>query len=104
MALEAIDQRRHRFFAGETAEFAEIEDVFLTMEGVANWAAFKAALDQGLPRPEALKLIRRGGKYWSQDIGLALFLVIDDMLPSWQKRAFAPRNATAYELLRDAVK
>ena len=104
MALKAIDQRRHRFFADETAEFAEIEDVFLTMEGVANWAAFKAALDQGLTRPEALKLIRRGGKYWSQDIGLALFLVIDDLLPNWQKRAFAAQNATAYELLKDAVK
>lgn len=104
MALKVIDQRRELYFAGENAEFSEIEDVFLTMEGVANWAAFKTALDQGLPRPDALKLIRRGGKYWSQDIGLALFLVIDDLLPNWQKRAFAARNATAYELLRDAVK
>ncbi len=104
IALKAIENRRSIYFNGETAEFAEIEDVFLTMEGVANWAAFKAAMEQGLGRPEALTLIRRGGKYWSQDIGLALFLVIDDLLPNWQTRAFATRNATAYELLRDAVK
>ncbi|MBX7053589.1 MAG: hypothetical protein K1X36_01450 [Pyrinomonadaceae bacterium] len=104
IALKAIEQRRDIYFRGENAEFAEIEDIFLTMEGVANWAAFKAAMEQGLGRPEALKLIRRGGKYWSQDIGLALFLVIDDLMPGWQKRAFAKRNATVYELMRDAVK
>lgn len=104
LAFIEIEQRRERYFTGEAAEFADIEDVFLTMEGVANWAAFRAAKGQGLGRQDALKLIRRGGKYWSQDIGLALFLVIDDLLPNWQKRAFASRNATAYELLRDAVK
>lgn len=104
LAFKSIDQRRKQYFSAETAAFAELEDVFLTMEGAANWAAFRSAMDQGLGRPDALKMIRRGGKYWSQELGLALFLVIDDLLPNWQKRAFAEQNATAFELLRDAVK
>jgi hypothetical protein len=103
-AFTAMSERRRRFFTADTAVYAELEDVFLTMEGVANWAAYRSATAQGLGRPDALKLIRRGGKYWSQDEGLALFLVIDALLPNWQKRAFAERNATAFDLLGDAVK
>jgi len=32
-----------------------------------------------------------------------LFLVIDALLPGWQRRAFADKNATAFEMLADAV-
>lgn len=103
-ALAMIEKRRETFLAGkQNAAYAELEDVFLTMEGAANWAAYRAALDKGFERQKALGLIRRGGKYWSQDQGLAIFLVIDRLLPGWQKRAFAPKAATALELLADAV-
>ncbi|HEX6279013.1 MAG TPA: hypothetical protein VFZ49_03260 [Pyrinomonadaceae bacterium] len=103
-ALTMIEKRRKTSLAGrQNAVYAELEDVFLTMEGVANWAAYKAALNKGFDRQKALDLIRRGGKYWSQDQGLAIFLVIDRLLPGWQKRAFAPKAATALELLADAV-
>jgi hypothetical protein len=104
LAFTKITERRKRHFAGDAALFAELEDVFLAMEGAANWAAYRAALDQGLRDAEALALIRRGGKYWSQDLGLAIYLTVDKLLPGWQKRAFAKRPATALELLSDAVK
>jgi len=103
-AFEMIKTRRDQFFINENAVYTEIEEIFLTMEGAANWAAFQSAIDQGLSEADALKLIRRGGKYWSQDEGLALFLVIDSLFPKWQKKAFGKSQTSVIELLAEAVK
>ncbi|MBC7900819.1 MAG: hypothetical protein H7070_12300 [Saprospiraceae bacterium] len=103
-ALEIIRERRTKFYSGPNKVYSEIEDIFLTMEGAANWAAFQSAMIEGVSVADATKLIRRSGKYWSQDEGFALFLVIDSLLPDWQKRAFGTSNASAVELLADAVK
>lgn len=103
-AFEMIKTRRDQFFINENAVYAEIEEIFLTMEGAANWAAFQSAIDQGLSEADALKLIRRGGKYWSQDEGLVLFLVIDSLFPKWQKKAFSKSQTSVIELLAEAVK
>lgn len=103
-AFEMIKTRRDQFFINENAIYAEIEEIYLTMEGAANWAAFRSAIDQGLSEADALKLIRRGGKYWSQDEGLALFLVIDSLFPKWQKKAFGKSQTSVIELLAEAVK
>ena len=103
MALIDVVQRRSRFLRGENSVFGELEDVFLTMEGAANWAAYQSLIAGGMAEADAQAAIRRGGKYWSQDEGLALFLVIDALLPGWQRRAFADKNATAFEMLADAV-
>jgi hypothetical protein len=102
-ALAMIRARRQQFFTEKEAVYAEIEEIFLTMEGAANWTAYQAARGQGLSEAEALKLIRRGGKFWSQEEGLALFLVIDRLLPRWQKKAFG-KSATVTDLLAEAVR
>lgn len=94
-ALEVMKERRTRFFAGRDAPFAELEDVFLMMEGVANWAAHKSS-------GENVDLMRRGGRYWSQDEGLALFLTIDALLPDWQSRAFSATPPSVFALLDEA--
>lgn len=103
-ALASIKSRRAKFFVQKDAIYAEIEEIFLTMEGAANWTAYQAALGEGLPPEDALKLIRRSGKYWSQDEGLALFLIIDALLPKWQKKAFGKSSATVTDLLAEAVR
>ena len=102
-ALDTIRKRRQRFFIGEDQFYAEIEDLFLTMEGVANWAAYKSAIAEGLIPEKALKLIRRGGKHWSQEEGLALFLVVDSLLPSWQEKTFGKTATSVINLLSEAV-
>lgn len=101
-AYTVIQERRRKFLVGGKAIYSEIEDIFLTMEGAANWAAYRAAVAEGLTEAEAMKLIRRGGKYWSQDEGFALFLVIDSLLPGWQKKAFDKSKAFAVDLLKQA--
>lgn len=102
--FEKIKERRKQFFTGENAIYEEIEEIFLTMEGAANWAAYKSAINQGLNETDALKLIRRGGKYWSQDEGIGLFLLIDALFPKWQKKAFGKSQMSVTNLLGEAVK
>ena len=105
-ALASIDQRRARFFSGSTARYAEAEDVFLTMEGTGQWAAYLWLTDPegGAMRPDvALPFIRRDGRHWSQDEGLALLLVLNRLDPSAPSALVGPRAATVLERLRKVL-
>jgi len=97
-ASRAIEQRRARFFIGDDAYFAELEEIFLGMEGVANWAGFRAAMRAGLTRDEAVTLMQGSRKWFSQDEGLALFLAIDALTPGWQQRVFRDKPEPAFHL------
>ena len=102
-----IDARRSLHFVGSDARYTELEDLFLTMEGIAQWAAYRWLTHPrgGGRRDDAATLqdFRRGGRRWSQDEGLALFLVIDRLVPDWRQRAFASSPARALELLAMAT-
>jgi hypothetical protein len=105
-ALQLMDRRRARYFRGADAVYAGAEDVFLSMEGMGQWAGYLAMLDSagGAMRPEAaLPFMRRGGKHWSQDEGLALMLVLGRLAPVAPAALFASPPGTVLELLRDAV-
>ncbi|HZG42844.1 MAG TPA: hypothetical protein VEY93_07770 [Longimicrobium sp.] len=105
-ALAAARERRARYFTGANAIYADIEDVFLNMEGVANWAAYRVILHHagpGADGAQVLRAIRRGGRKWSQDEGLALFLVFDALLPGWQQRVLGPEPPSVFTLLAEAA-
>jgi hypothetical protein len=103
-ALEMVRQRHARYYKGPTAAYAELESLFLTMEGVGQWAAYRLTkIRAGGNDVEALKLVRDNRRYWSQDAGLALFLIIDAMVPRWQARVFTDTPASPYALLEEAV-
>lgn len=104
LVLTAMNQRRVQFYVAENAKFAEIEDIFLTMEGVANWAAYRAAIVDGMTPENASRLIRRSGKYWSQEEGISLFLIIDSLMPKWQKIAFGKKRVSIVDLLERATR
>lgn len=74
------------------------------MEGVANWAAYRAAIVDGMTPDNALRLIRRSGKYWSQEEGIVLFLIIDSLLPNWQKITFSNERVSIVDLLERATR
>jgi hypothetical protein len=99
-ATRAIEERRAHYFKGDNAFYAELEELFLGMEGVANWAGFRAAMHEGLSREDAITLIQGSRKWFSQDEGLALFLAIDALTPGWQKKVFSNKPAAAFGLLR----
>ena len=106
-AKARIDARRATHFVGNDVKYAELEDLFITMEGVAQWVSYRWLIHpRGGGRadlPATLAAFRRGGRRWSQDEGLALFLVIDRLVPDWRRRAFAKHPASALEFLAMAV-
>lgn len=102
-ALELIRARRARWFTGDRAGFVALDDVFLTMEGMGQWLIYRHFLDAGRTPSEALPAVRRGGRQWSQDEGLALILVVDRLLPGWQARAFRDPDWRAENLLAAAL-
>jgi hypothetical protein len=105
-ALERLRSRRGRWFSGANAPFAELDDIFLSMEGMGQWLAYRALRSPeggALPAEQALPAIRRGGRQWSQDQGLALLLTVDRLLPGWQQRAFRDPDWRAERLLAAAL-
>ena len=103
-ALEMAKQRRTRYFTGTTAAYAEVESIFLMLEGVGQWAAFRLSKARAGNESEAIRLMRDDRRYWSQDEGLALFLLIDALVPGWQKRIFTDNPASPYTLLEEALR
>lgn len=104
-ALAAMDVRRAKYFRGANALYADAEDVFLSMEGIGQWAAYLWLTDpQGaaLSAEAAMPIIRRGGR-WSQDEGLALLLVLSRLAPDAPRAMFGANARTALPLLRAAV-
>jgi len=92
-ALGMTKGRHAQYFTDANAAYVEIEGLFLTMEGAAQWAAYsltRARDSRGLGDLAAMKLVRDDRRYWSQDQGLALFILLDAMVPDWQERMFAP--------------
>jgi hypothetical protein len=103
-ALGMVRQRHARYFTGANAAYAELESLFLTMEGVGQWAAYRLVRARtGASVPEALRLVRDSRHFWSQDEGLALFLLVDAMIPGWQSRVFNPEPISPFELLEEAL-
>jgi len=102
--LELAQARRDRYFTGTNAAYAEIESLFLLLEGVGQWAAYRLSHARNGSEAQSLRLMRDDRRYWSQDEGLALFILIDALLPGWQQRVFAASPATPFELLEQAVR
>lgn len=105
-ALHLMRDRQARWFTGRNAHFAELDQIFLTMEGMGQWLILRHFLspEGGSVAPErAVRAVRRGGRWWSQDEGLALMLVVDRLLPGWQGRAFRDPDWRAERLLAAAI-
>jgi hypothetical protein len=105
-ALALMRARHARWFTGDKASFTAMDDVFLTMEGMGQWLIyeyFRSPEGGALAPADALRGVRRNGRWWSQDEGLALMLVVDRLLPGWQQRAFRDPDWRAERLLAAAV-
>ena len=105
-ALASMERRRARFYQGPDALHREAEDLFLTMEGMGQWAAYLWLVDPAggaMSRTDALTFIRRGGRRWSQDEGLALLLTLSRLDSASPAALFERTPATATMLLRRAL-
>lgn len=105
-ALGAMEARQTRWFVGPESYWKAYDDLFLTMEGFGQWVAYAWLSDPkggGLSGEAARQRMRGSRKWWSQEEGLALFLVINRFVPHWPQRAFAVRPALGIDLLREAA-
>jgi len=105
-ALATMRARRARWFVGGNAQWAPLDDIFLTMEGLGQWLAyawFVSPRGLSLNHQAAIAAVRRKRQRWTQDEGLGLFLVIDRLAPRWQRLAFAAHPALAEALLAEAA-
>ena len=105
-ALKIVDQRRKRFFVGEYEGWAEMEDVFLALEGPAMWVQFQSALrtaPKGQSWMDTMATLAQRTDAWSQTEGLGLFLTIDRLSPGWQAKYFGAVVPSPFETLRQAV-
>ena len=76
--------------------YAPAEDLFLTIEGTGQYALYRWLTDPqggGMAKPDALAFARRDGKRWSQDQGLALYLVLDRLWIDWPPATFGRGTA-----------
>jgi hypothetical protein len=99
--LAAMRARRSRFLSGDRAVYGELEDLFLMMEGTANWAAYRH-LRRTTPEAEAIAVMR-GSRWWTQDEGLGIFLALDQAMPGWHTRVLGDDPPTLLELLASAA-
>jgi hypothetical protein len=105
-ALAAIEVRQKRFFVGDEAKWRPYDDLFLTMEGFGQWNGYAWLSDPrggAMTAAAAQEKMRGSRKWWSQEEGLALFLVIDRFVPGWAQQAFGSPPALGIDLLRKAV-
>jgi hypothetical protein len=101
-ALSMRRERHARYFTGPASAYAEIETLFLTLEGTGQWAAYSLAKARGPlggRDADVLKLVRDNRRFWSQDAGLGVFLLLDATVPGWQAEIFAPDPASPFDLL-----
>ncbi|WP_293992958.1 hypothetical protein [Sphingomonas sp.] len=79
-AIDMMRSRSRHYFVGRDAYYREAEDVWLTMEGSAQWAAFHWIVDPrggAFTRQVAIPNFAKRSKWWSQNEGLALFLALE---------------------------
>lgn len=105
-ASQAMATRRAHWFRGTNDIYAEADDVFLTLEGTGNWAAWTWLVDPhggNLGPEDATAFVRGGASHWSQDEGLALMLALDRLTPDWPALAFSSQGLTADQLIARAL-
>lgn len=81
-ALLLMKQRQNEYFKGKYENLKEIDNFFLTMEGLGQYSMFVWLTHPkggNIKREIAIEGVRRGGKWWSQDEGFALFLILDKL-------------------------
>jgi hypothetical protein len=101
-ALKMVRARQARYYTGSNRAYKELEEVFLSMEGAGQWAAYAFAKRD--TRADAndsvvVDFVRSTRKYWVQEEGLALFLLIDAFVPDWQRRIFGSTYVSPVDIL-----
>jgi len=104
-AVERIRMRRARVYGSDDAPWARLEQLLLDMEGAAQWAAMAHLGNTTRLGVEARRNVVRGARqYWSEDQGLALYMVLDALVPGWAEQMFSTEPPSSLDLLERAAR
>jgi hypothetical protein len=108
-SIEKLESRQQKYFRGDKEHFKEIDDFFLTMEGIGQFTMYLWLTDTkggNIPPDIALKGVRRGGKSWSQEAGLPLFLILGKLskTENWSKQMFGKEPESVIKIIRNELK
>ena len=109
-ARTMMTEREARYFVGDQAYQKRAEDLWLTMEGSAQWAGYRwlqlpAAKDGGgFDRQTAMAGFGKRGRSWTQLLGLAIALTVERIGPAgWRRHIFGDGRKTLLQLLDDGL-
>jgi hypothetical protein len=106
-ARALMKARQDRYYPKRDAYLRDAEDIWLTLEGSAQWAGYQWVIrpDGGAIAPDAaFKAFGKRGKWWSQEQGFALFMTLDRLSgDAWQRHAFGDGANTVLEMLDEAL-
>ncbi len=106
-ALDRLASRQQKYFTGEKAVLKDLDNIFLSMEGLGQFVAvlwLTHPKGGKVPTDVAINGFRRKRNQWSQDEGLSLFLVLTKIVkPDWAKDMFSEQPANIIDLLTKAV-
>ena len=106
MARQMMLERGERYFVEDMSYQNDAEDLWLTMEGSAQWAGYRwlqLPIERGgagLDPAQAMTGFGRRGNYWTQQLGLAITLVVERLDEGdWKGHLFGDGKLTLLELL-----
>lgn len=107
--LDLLKGRQQQFFTGNYQIFSELDNLFLTMEGIGQFAMYAWMIHPeggNIPSEKAIAGVRRGGKFWSQEEGFILFLLLDSYAKpdKWAKDLFGTKPVNVTDLLRQRAR
>ena len=102
--LKVLSQRQDKYFKGQYESLKQIDNFFLTMEGLGQYSMFRWLTHPNggnLNRDIALEGVRRSKKWWSQDEGFALFLILEKFAGPqiWAKKLFGDETESVIVLI-----
>jgi len=108
-AFELMKLRQKEYFKEEYKELTEIDNFFLTMEGLGQYSMYLWLTHPkggNLKKEVAIQGVRRHKNWWSQDEGFALFLVLDCISKSkkWAKEMFGNNTVSVTSLIESIYK
>ncbi len=103
-ALGMLRNRQDIYFTRELEILKEIDDFFLSMEGIGQYSMYAWLIHPeggAISKKLALPGVRRGGRSWSQEEGLALFLVLANLSEpaEWAAPMFGKETSSVIEMI-----
>ena len=94
-AARLLEDRTGRYFIGHHSYQREAQDLWLTLEGSAQWAGYRWLIlpasqgGAGLTVDQAREGFGQRGNYWTQQLGLAIMLTVERLDGGeWERQLF----------------